>query len=215
LKEEIKAILFDKDGVLIDSFESCFTSFNETLTHYRRKNIPRERYLKNYWGNKAENNLQKLFNEEKQEKIKRILDHYASRREANIYLTKIYINTVPVLKKLENKYRLGIVTNTSKDLTMEIFKKLNLLEYFDIVVTGDMGTPKPAPDLILKACEGLNVTTEQAVFLGDTEADVNAGKAARIQTLIIRSTLNKHLPKKYEDIIFIKDIADILNYVTV
>jgi HAD superfamily hydrolase (TIGR01509 family) len=215
LKEEIKAILFDKDGVLIDSFESCFTSFNETLTHYRRKNIPRERYLKNYWGNKAENNLQKLFNEEKQEKIKRILDHYASRREANIYLTKIYINTVPVLKKLENKYRLGIVTNTSKDLTMEILKKLNLLEYFDIVVTGDMGTPKPAPDLILKACEGLNVTTEQAVFLGDTEADVNAGKAARIQTLIIRSTLNKHLPKKYEDIIFIKDIADILNYVTV
>ena len=215
MKEEIKAILFDKDGVLIDSFESCFTSFNETLTHYRRKNIPRERYLKNYWGNKAENNLQKLFNEEKQEKIKRILDHYASRREANIYLTKIYINTVPVLKKLENKYRLGIVTNTSKDLTMEIFKKLNLLEYFDIVVTGDMGTPKPAPDLILKACEGLNVTTEQAVFLGDTEADVNAGKAARIQTLIIRSTLNKHLPKKYEDIIFIKDIADILNYVTV
>ncbi len=215
MKKELKAILFDKDGVLIDSFESCFTSFNETLTHYSRKIIPRENYLENYWGNKAENNLQKLFEEEKQEKMKRILDHYASRREANIHLTEIYRNTVPVLKKLESGYKLGIVTNTSKDLTMAILKKLNLLDYFDMVVTGDMGTPKPAPDLILKACKGLNVKVEQAVFIGDTEADVKAGKAARIQTLIIGNELNKHLSKKYKDIIFIKDIADILNFVGV
>ena len=185
MKKELKAILFDKDGVLIDSFESCFTSFNETLTHYSRKIIPREHYLENYWGNKAENNLQILFEQEKQEKMKRIIDHYASRREANIHLTEIYGNTVPILKKLENSYKLGIVTNTSNDLTMAILKKLNLLDYFDTVVTGDMGTPKPAPDLILKACKRLNVTVEQAVFIGDTEADVKAGKTAQIQTLII------------------------------
>lgn len=212
MKYEVKAVLFDKDGVLIDSFESCFISFNETLTHYSRKIIPREHYLENYWGNKAENNLRKLFRDEKGEKMDRIIDYYMSRREANVNLTETYNNTVPVLKKLGNRYKLGVVTNTSKNLTMSILKTLNLRGYFDIIVGGDEGTPKPAPDLILKACKELNVTLEQAVFIGDTEADVKAGKAAKVQTLIIRNALNKNIPKKYGDAIFINDIADILNF---
>jgi len=93
-------------------------------------------------------------------------------------------------------------------------KKLSLIHYFDTVISGDRGTPKPAPDLILKACEELNVSVGQAVFIGDTEADVKAGKAARIQTLIIRNAFNKNLSAKYEDIIFINDIVETLNYVS-
>jgi HAD superfamily hydrolase (TIGR01509 family) len=212
LTENIKAILFDKDGVLIDSFDSCFTSFNETLAQYGKQKIPRDRYLKNYWGNKSENNLNKLFKKETLDKKEEILDYYMSRRKYNVYLTKIFNNTISVIEKLVKIYKLGVVTNTSKDLTLNILNKFELLEYFDVIVGGDEGTPKPAPDLILKACEELDVREEQTVFVGDTEADVKAGKAANIITLIIANKSNMELPDKYNDITFIKDIKDVLDF---
>ena len=47
-KKKYKAVLFDKDGVLIDSLDTCHLAFNETLKNYGKKEISKNKYKKEF-----------------------------------------------------------------------------------------------------------------------------------------------------------------------
>jgi pyrophosphatase PpaX len=69
----------------------------------------------------------------------------------------------------------------SLDISLEC---LGLDNYFDVIVTGDdVEFPKPHPEGINKALEQLGVSNKVAIFLGDSDADILAGKQANVHTL--------------------------------
>lgn len=208
--EKFKAVLFDKDGVLIDSIDTCFSAFNETLRHYGKSELTKEEYLREFWGTKAEVNLARIFKDLTDSERKEIVDHYMERRMGLGYSTRLYPTVIPILEALKGRYKLGLITNTIRDMAVKLLRDFEILRYFDVIIGGDEGRPKPEPDLILKACRILGVHPEESIFVGDTLADIQAGKAAGCKTVVVSTSIPRKELEKIESIVVIDDLKEIL-----
>ena len=83
--------------------------------------------------------------------------------------------------------RLGVVTNKPAVATREILAHFGLLDLMDVVVGGDAGPPKkPEPGLLFLACERLDLPVDDVVFVGDSENDVDAARAAGMRVIVVR-----------------------------
>lgn len=205
--------MFDKDGVLIDSLDTCFSAFNETLRHFGKSELARDAYIEEYWGTKAEFNLARIFNDLPDSERKEIVDYYMERRMELEDYTRLYPSAILVLEALKGRYKLGVITNTIKDVATKILKDFEILKYFNVVIGGDEGRPKPAPDLILKACKILGVQPEESIFVGDTSADIQAGKAAGCTTVIVSTSIPRDELENIEGIVVIDDLNEIIKIV--
>ncbi len=88
----------------------------------------------------------------------------------------------------EDGYKVGAVTNSPADYNSAWIAHKKLTKHFDVMITAeDVGAPKPAPDSILKACSKLGVKPKNAVYAGDTEADIIAAKSAGLIPIGIMS----------------------------
>ena len=79
----------------------------------------------------------------------------------------------------------GIVTNKPRRFTQRLIESINLHERAACVVSGDDAPqPKPSPATLLMACKQVGVKPEHCVYVGDAERDIQAGKAAGMQTVV-------------------------------
>ncbi len=92
-----------------------------------------------------------------------------------------------MLKQLREKgYRMALATSTRMEFTRAHLIQAGLLEYFPVIVTGEMVEHgKPAPDIFLLAAERLGSKPEECVVVGDTPADVFAGFDAGMDVYLI------------------------------
>lgn len=177
MKLKPDAILFDMDGVLVNSLDSWWISLNQALVNYGKKEITKEEFFSKYWGHDLKYNLEKMGLDY------RILKFCNNIYGQNVGQVKIYPETVDILKKL-NGYKKAIITNTPKDCTDQIVKNFNFERFFEIVLTSDdVNYGKPSPELIIKACDHLKVNPKYAVLIGDTKSDVEAGRAANCKVI--------------------------------
>lgn len=177
-----KAALFDMDGVLIDSFEAWFFLFNKTLEHFGSKKLTKEEFNKGCWGVSSNIIGPKYFpNIPTKDIIEYYFKHFSEFRDK----TKVLPGVENVLKELKKKgIKTAVITNTPHKQTEAIIKAVGLFRYFDIIVSfDDVKNGKPEPDMLFKACEELDVSADEAIFVGDTMPDIEAGKKAKIFTL--------------------------------
>ncbi len=172
--EKIKpsAILFDMDGVLVDSLDSWWNALNYSLKHFKHKTISKKEFIEKYWGHDLFYNLNKM---KLPEKVGLFCNEVYYKYVDKI---KLYPYVKETLEKLES-YKKSIITNTPKKCTNQILKNFELEKYFDFVITSsDVSIAKPDPEIVIKSCEKLNVKPETTVLVGDTDSDIKAGKAA-------------------------------------
>lgn len=167
---EIKAVLFDLDGVLVDSISVWHSAFNRTLKDFGKDPLDKEEFIERHWGREIEDNMEALG------LGKEGAEYCRSRYEENIDNVRIYPGIRKVLVSLDKP--LGLVTSTPSRAAGKILKHFGLKGYFDAFVCGDdVDEPKPSPQPILRACDILEVEPEDVVFVGDTRSDVQAGRA--------------------------------------
>lgn len=172
MKLKPRAILFDMDGVLVDSLDSWLSALNSALKVYNYKQISKDEFLKKYWGHDLYDNIERM---NLPVKVGRFCNNVYGEHIDRI---KIYTETKDTLQKLRD-YKKAIITNTPKDCAVQILKRFDIEKYFEFVVTSDdVSMAKPSPEIVLKACERLNVDPEDVVLIGDTDSDVKAGRAA-------------------------------------
>ena len=176
---KIKAIIFDLDGVIIDSLDSWFKVFNNTRQHYKLPKIAKKEFIDRIWGGTIERDIKIYF---KGKTVEEITKHYFSNIGKFKASTKLNKNVKETLKKLKNKnIKLGLVTNTYKKAVLEILQYHKIKDLFNAVVGGDETEHgKPAPDSLLEACKRLNIKPEEAVLVGDTKSDMGAAKNANM-----------------------------------
>jgi HAD superfamily hydrolase (TIGR01509 family) len=76
-------------------------------------------------------------------------------------------------------FTLGIATNGPSQITKDLFKMLGVYGFFSVIVgSEDAVNPKPAPDLLLAACEKANIPPSNTVYIGDQSVDAEAAEAA-------------------------------------
>ncbi len=208
---DFKAVLFDKDGVLIDSLDTCFDALNGTLRHYGLPEITRDHYIRRLWGMKSGTIFEDSANLTTAEVDERV-DYYNKMRDECDDKTRAFPHAVEVLRSLQDsgRIKIGLVTNTVRSTAIKILEHYSLISYFDVVVGGDDAEPKPSPKPILLACERLGVLPEETLFVGDTVADIDAGKSSGCVTAIVASSMSFEELSAVEGIIPIRDLRDVL-----
>jgi HAD superfamily hydrolase (TIGR01549 family) len=169
---KIEAIVFDVDGVLLDSFESWYTSFNQTLVEFGKEPVNKEKYREIFWGPSVEEDL-KRYNLGKD-----AVEAALRNQRNNVHLMKLHEKVHETLDALKG-FKLGVATNTPRINLDKTFNYFDLQKYFDVIMClDDVKRPKPHPDMIIKASEILKVPVENMLFVGDTESDMAAAKGA-------------------------------------
>lgn len=166
------AILFDMDGVLIDSFRAWLQALNTSLKKFNLDEVNEQEFKEKFWGHDLNDNLKRLNLD------KKVGDFCISIFGNFVDKIEIFPETKMVLEKL-NSFKKGLITNTPRGCISKVLRQFNLAKYFDVVVTSDevkMG--KPSPEMILKACHAFQIEPSDALLVGDTESDVLAGKKA-------------------------------------
>lgn len=145
------------------------------------------------------------------EAIERYYLHYEEKHEELVDNNKQMHDFLSLLK--EDGYLLGIVTGKAKRSLELSLEKLNMKKYFDVFISGDdVDQPKPHPEGILKAIEMLGVSKDDVAFIGDSDVDISAGKAAEVVTIgvhwlpTVQSSTFKDKPDHY-----MKDIQHLNN----
>jgi HAD superfamily hydrolase (TIGR01549 family) len=178
-KTELKAILFDMDGTIVDTFDQWHKILNEAGLKYGRKPITKAWFRKHIWGGSMENDAKKYF---KTKDVEKIAHEYSALKKKYICDQKLMEGADDVLKKLrEMGYKIALVTNTSKAPTKEALTCYNLDGFFDAIVTADdISERKPSPEPLWKACEKLDVMFDEVLYVGDTPIDRKAARRAGI-----------------------------------
>ena len=172
MKLEPKAILFDMDGVLVDSLDSWWKSLDTAMKNFGREGVSRDEFIEKYWGRDLQYNLKVMG-------LSYEILNFCNRAYAkNVDSVRIYPDTIDTLRKLKG-YPKAIITNTPRDCAIQIIKSLKLEEFFEHVVTSDeVSMGKPSPEIVYKSCLDLNVEPKDVVLVGDTASDIEAGKSA-------------------------------------
>ncbi len=203
----IKAVLFDFDGTLIDTNELIFESYRIAFRTVLEREIDMEEILTLY-GKPLFPSLMKYG-----EVGKRLYEVYREYNENNHdIIAKPFDGVFDGVKLLRDSgFLIGIVT--SKRLHMVnrgIEKILNLDGMFDVIVTpDDTEKTKPDPEPVLYACNKLNILPNEAVYVGDSVFDMQAGAAAGTKLCAVKYSVDK--PEKllqYKPEYYVDSIAE-------
>ncbi len=118
----------------------------------------------------------------KEEAVKRFLEYYS------IHLLD-YTNTYPQVKETLSKieaYKKAVISNKREVLSKKVLEGLGLLKFFDVVLGSDsVSERKPSPVPIFELLKRFGVSKDEAVIIGDSNYDIEAGKAAGIKTIAV------------------------------
>jgi HAD superfamily hydrolase (TIGR01509 family) len=171
----IKAVLFDMDGVLVDTMEIWMFLFNKLRKRFGQPEFTREQYIEEMWGTPIEKELEYF----PEMSIKDITSYYDSEFQKSLDKVRLLGSSDKVLAGLKGKYRLGVCSNTPTAIVEKILKAAGIYEYFNIVVgTSESLKGKPEPDMLNYAAGKLRAKETEAVFVGDTSIDIEAAKNA-------------------------------------
>ena len=176
--------LFDIDGTLLDSAEDICGAVQEVLTAAGCRPLPFE-YLKSFIGLHLIDLFSDVLPHYTPEQVDALIQQYRS-----IYLgrghqrTRLYPGVPEGLAALGG--RKGTATTKGTPTTRAILEQFGLRRHFDHVQGTDGFPCKPAPDVVLTALAALGASPEDCLFVGDSPADMEAGRRAGVKTCAVR-----------------------------
>lgn len=97
--------------------------------------------------------------------------------------------------------KLAVVTNKPTEFTLPLLQRTGLAGFFGLVVCGDTcARRKPDPDQVLHACEVLGVAPREAVMIGDSLNDTQAGRSAGTAVLALPYGYNEGMDVRSLDV---------------
>jgi HAD superfamily hydrolase (TIGR01509 family) len=171
---EVRAVLFDLDGVLVDSQRYWFLLFNQALVHFGHRPVTR-RTFGLHWGQSTAEDVRIFMPERTVAEVRRYFQRHQSDSSG---LFRVPARVRPALNGLrQRRLKLACVTNSHRRITRRELAATGLRRYFTVIVTADdVRRPKPAPDMLRAACRRLGVKPGQVLFVGDTRTDELAAR---------------------------------------
>lgn len=200
--KKIKLILFDLDGVLIDSKKNMEIAWYGVKKKFNIRKSFKE-YSKHI-GLPFDKILKKINIHSNHKKIQA---EYKKISEQNFNKIKIYTGVkATIFFLLKNKISIGIVTSKDRDRTIKVLKKFNI-NLFNIIVCPKKNLRgKPNPDQINYAIKRMKSKCENTVYLGDMYVDYLAAKYSRIDFIFANYGYGK---KKFSYKTTINKISDL------
>lgn len=202
--------LFDLDGTLIDSNSAVVECMKVTVREVGGE-VTDEQELRNSFGRGLMNTMAQWIPEGK-------LDQALARYEENFPRLvqnnlRFYDGVIELLEYFRSKgMPMAVVTGNKQFEAQGIFEKLQFGHYFGAVVCADsIPFQKPSPEPVLEALRRLGQPADLAVFIGDSEHDIRAGKLAGVKTIAVHggSSTKERLTAAGPDY-FVDSIGEVL-----
>ena len=185
------ALLFDLDGTLADTKPDLHAAMNYVLRKNGLDEVPDEA-ITNMIGGGARMILQRGLeaNEVRWDdaKLDAATEDFVLWYDQNIDgHTKLYPNLMPILDAAKAAHiPMAVVTNKRESLSAKLLYRLGLQSYFDVLVGGDtLPKRKPDPDTIELALARLGCAPQDAIMVGDSEADIGGARAANVACICV------------------------------
>ena len=167
----IKAILFDLDGVLVDAREIHYNSLNNALNKFGYV-ISRDEHLSTYDGLPTKKKLQ-ILTEKKGLPVQLYEEIWKSKQqETTKILDQLQFDERlrQILRTLkEEGYKLAACSNSIRESTKMMLLRRGLLEYLEFFLSNqDVLTPKPSPEMYLRAMIQLNMRPKECLIVEDS-----------------------------------------------
>lgn len=211
----IKAIIFDMDGLMIDSERVTFECYQERL---KDMNLTMdEEFYKTLLGKPIKGIYQRFYDVYGNDfPIENVIQDVHQ-----LMAVRFETEGVPVKKGLvellhylkDNNYKTIVATSSNRDRVDKILAQAKITEFFDDSICGDEVTKgKPNPEVFLKSCQKLGVNVDEAIVLEDSEAGIQASYDANIKVICIPDM--KYPEKQYEEKTFkiLKDLTEVTAY---
>ena len=184
----IKALVFDMDGLLLDSERIVKRSWNDAGDEVGVPNVGEQIYHTLGMNRRARNEyFKKVFGEDFP------LEEFNERTSVCFYriVEKEGLPVKTGAKELlkyakEHGYKIAVATSSSRQYARKVLTDAGIYSYFDGGVFGDMVEhAKPDPEIYQKACESIHVRPEDAIALEDAPAGVRSAYAAGLKVIVI------------------------------
>ena len=177
-----KLLIFDLDGVIIDSEKNMNSAWNYVQQKYSLENVKFKNYFKHI-GRPFNEILKKLGIKKNHNKIKKTYQLASIKFKKQI---RYFNNTILVLNKFyKENYILSIVTSKDLNRTKKFLKNnIKLFQYIECDNNKDRG--KPFPDKINKIISKSKLDKSYCVYIGDTNIDFKTAKNAKIDFIFAK-----------------------------
>jgi len=195
MMDNIKGILFDMDGTVLDS-EGLFEKAQILLL--KEYNIfINKKQLEEFKGMSY-----KYFYPKFMKKFSLSENAESLRLKLRTYLHNIMEGNLKFINGFENFYKssiqntnlkIGLVTNTTRLTYQKIQKYINIDDYFNFVLTvTEASKPKPSPEPYLQAMESLSLSANQTLIIEDSKTGLLSGIQSKANVIGITTSLTKN-----------------------
>lgn len=183
---DVKVIIFDCDGVMFDTTIANTAFYNSILDHCGRPEMTKAQIAYTMMHTVFES-IAYLMEDDEQ----LIAKAHAFRKEMGYFpfLKKMEIepDLKPLLQQLRPAFHTAVATNRT-DTMPAVLSEFDLADDFDLVLTSlDVARPKPNPEILLKVLDHFGCLPLQALYIGDSEVDEKAARAARVHFAAYRN----------------------------
>ncbi|WP_230321478.1 HAD family hydrolase [Planococcus salinarum] len=178
----MKTIIFDFDGTLANTLPVCDYAFQHVFREFDQRELSSAEIRAMFGPSETGIIRKNLLHGDTAEAIEL---YYAKYLEQHTQLVEHNHEIHELLLHLKEKgIKLGIVTGKARRSLDISLKALQMEHFFDAIITGDDVTyPKPDPEGVFKALALLDASPEEAMFIGDSDADIQAGIQANVLTV--------------------------------
>lgn len=182
-----KAVIFDLDGLLIDSEVISHRLYDELLHRYG-KSVTVAEYARDYSGKTGVANMTNVIARYNLPiTVEEGLTWEAAREKELLQDVQLKPGAAALLSWLKTEgVAVVLATSSVRERAVEVLTRLGVVQYFDDMVFGtEIERGKPWPDIFLKAAEKAHAAPADCLVLEDSEAGIQAAHAAGIDVLCV------------------------------
>lgn len=192
MKQSIKLIIFDLDGVLIEAKNIHFDALNEALgSEYK---IEWDEHLNKYDGLKTKQKLEMLTKDKGL-----LVDDYEKIWKEKQRITLLKLNNIKPSQQLKDcikslskeGYKIACCSNSIRKTVFVILSKLGIIEYFDLILSNeDVENSKPHPEMYWKAISMMKCLPEETLIIEDSPYGLLAANRSKAHIMRVESSKN-------------------------
>lgn len=181
----LKAVIIDLDGTLLDTAQDLALAANAMLRKLHMAELPSST-IQSFIGKGVPKLVKRTLTNSPDDEPNPELFEQALPIYERCYAENLHVNTRPYpgviegLEQLKQKgFHLICITNKTEIFTLPLLHATGLLDYFELILSGDsLPKKKPDPLPLLHACKHFGILPEAALLIGDSSNDAIAARAA-------------------------------------
>jgi HAD superfamily hydrolase (TIGR01509 family) len=199
----IKAIIFDMDGVLMDTRKAYFKAARKLFEEVYRKKITR----KEYEGMFGREDTYMIAHFLKKYKLKGDVKELRLKKREMVQLEekgslKLFPGAKQLVMKLSKDYKLALASSTWKAIVRNALEQFGMRKYFRVIVgKEDVKKHKPDPEPYLVTAKKLGVRPSECAVVEDSIAGVEAAKRAGMKAIAVMTSYHKDKLKKADFVV--------------